>query len=1226
MTKTLAMTVSLAITWLSIGVVVWAGVWFVQRGRSQRDRHSVRRGIVLLTIPTSLLFLITLPQLAYLWTETLWYEQFARNGVSAGYASVFWRIIRTHWAIFFTYTSLGFAFLMLNVMIARRVCPLDADFQHWASARTRLTHRLFALLSLVTAGLMASALMWQWQVVKHARAYDEGHGRIEAVVRHPEASGGSPTHPYLPAPWEPAFHGDIDLLHGLLSNELATEVQSLSLVRFYEEKAGDGHVPENPHYTIRGFLAPEEDGYRVSLELSGPTVLERVAEDASISERERLRRRRTGENYSKSQVFSVVAGKDELPFAAKTLVDELTQSKYLRNGFADPIFHKNVGYYLFKYPRLEWLTLWVKVLLWVSIGIIALQYRFYYHRDSHSMLSALTGVAVHTSALWILLLAAGIWRSLVAREGLLYAKPNIIKSGRIPFGVSYIDLVQIGAYVAYMAVLGVLIVVLIVNLFGRSRKVWYGVAVAWAAAYVLVLWAYPAVVYVVKVRPNPFRVERVFLANHIAMTRHSFNLDAIRQENVIRTLATFDDVASHPEVLKNVQVWDRRVLWERLQQSQTIQQYYEFYPYPDVDRYEINGEQRQVLLAAREINPNKLRTREWFTKRLKYTHGYGAVLAPVNEVEDPGVPRLWVKGIPMQTPSEPGYGDLRITRPEIYYGEVTNEYVLVKTEEQEIDFPLEGVFQLTQYEGRGGVVLGGGLRRLAFASRLDEPLRIALSSLLNPDTRVMMHRNILKRAKRIAPFMRFDPDPYLVIGKDTGKLWWMIDLYTVSRRYPYAQIHRALDANGDPIDNLGGDPHDEPDFEKFNYIRNSAVAVVDPYDGDVRFFVTNPDDPLIKMYVHDFPELFQPMSQMPDELRTHLRYPDYLQWVQASMYALYHVEDPVVFITGGDAWKLPRELFHTNTLQPMMPYYTVLKLPDSERSEFVSVLPFAPPATTKRLTAWLVAGSDGDQYGTLRCYTLSRAEEVDGPEQIENRIDQDTELSGQFTLLGQAGSEVIRGNLLLLPVETKSGENALFYAEPVYLRATGEEGQSMPELKFVIVVADDKLASDTTFQAALRKVFRVGQFSIVQGTITDDHSAPIQDAVITLLSESGAPFASPATTAPDGSYRLENVPPGVYKARVAREGFKTVQVDVTVPEGQPASLSQSMTPSATVSTSSRTLAQIAASANSSLNRYLRLTGEGKLLEAAQSLQQLKEDLQALSAFIEANAPAVSLAP
>lgn len=1208
---------TLAVTVLVFVATILYGIWHIREGRRERTRSRMVRGYGILVFWGGLLLLTMWPHVAYLWTESLWYAHFLRpDGSPARYDAAFWRMLGIHWKIFLVFVLGGGGFLVVNVGVAMRVCPIREGYATWTRLHTRFVHRFLVGGALGVSCLLALGVMGEWEVFAGYRAYREGIGRLPATVQFEGAVGGVAGRDLLPVERSGRFYADIQRFDRVLRASLEPKVARLENVAFYTGTPTIAHRPPKPHYFIKGYLFPiaydvqrHPTRYRLALELSGPTVFERVEDDVEISEAEIQRRRHTGENYRNSQLFEMEVERADIPLAVETLTDRLLESKYLRNGFVEPVFHKNVGYYLFAYPALWWISLWMRVLLWVALGFIAYQYRFYYHRDAHSMTPAVRGVTLHGTVLWILLLGVGIWRSHLAAEGLVYARPHLFKSGRVPFGVSAVDEVQIGMYRVYMIFLAILMGILVVNLVVQSRRIWMGAAIGWVMSYGVLIWGYPALVYFIQVRPNPLRAERIFVQNHLAMTRRAFNLDSIESSYVVRKLAQFEDIVSHPEVLKNVQMWDRRVMWERLQQSHTVQRYYEFHRDPDVDRYLINGELRQVIIAAREIDPDRLPTKEWFSRRLKYTHGYGVVLAPVNEAEEPGVPRFWVKGIPVSTWGE--VSTLRISQPRIYYGEQTKEYCIVGTEELEYDYPVESEFATTTYEGHGGVPLGRGLRRLAFATRLNEPFRIALSSALRSTSRVMFHRDIAERVRRIAPFLEFDPDPFLVIGEETGRLWWVIDAYTVSNRYPHAQPFRPLDPNGKPIDDLGGDFFTEPDLERFNYIRNAGVAVVDPYNGDVFLYVTDREDPFMQVYMWLFPELFLPIEEMPSEIRRHLRYPDYLTWVQASIYALYHVNDPVVFISGGDAWKLPREIFHSNALTPMMPYFTVLTLPGSDRPEFVTILPFAPPATTKRLAAWLVARSDGEQYGDVRCYILPRAEEVDGPEQIENRIDQDTELSGQFTLLGAAGSEVIRGNLLLLPIRTRSNEEALFYVEPVYLRATAEQGQSMPELKFVIVVADDKLAADTTFERSLRKVFKIGETVVATGVVRDERGYGVGGATLSLLLSTGKTVG--ATSEPDGRYRLENVPPGTHRLRVTREGYVGTEIVLTAQLGFPleANVVLKRAP-APPSPPKRSIADIARAAHSALQQYLKSTGEGKLLDAARALEQLKNELEALT--------------
>jgi len=1217
-------TVSLAVNLLLLALTVWYAVWRLWRGKRARDRRQILAGALALLLPGGALFALLWPHLAYLWTESLWYAHFSRGDASAGYDRVLWRVISGRWRIFVTYATLGMAFIGLNVFAAQATCRLAAGREHWAVHSTKAFHRFLLIFGAIAACLLGAILGGQWEAFMHADAYEEGVGRVQATVRLAPVVVGAPGHDAAPSPWDASLSDHIAAVNREVTASLAGALAGLPDVVMAAADAEGGEARVAPHFTVQPRLHPDSagEGYHVFLVLSGATIMEAAGRDPSDQATGLYGRATTAAGYDKQQVFRADGVSPDPGRAAAELVTTLTASELLQDGFSDPVFHRNVGYYLFAFPKARWQSLWLKLLLWATLAVVAYQYRYYYYRDTRSMPRAVRGIAVHATVLWAGLLAVGAWRARIAATALLYATPNGIKSGRVPYGVSYVDFVQIDAYRVYVIALTVLVLALAGNAILRRRRVWYAVGIAWAVAYCGIVWAYPATIYLFQVRPNPFTVERPFLTSHIAMTQRAYRLDAIRQDNALRSLARFDDVVARPEVLTNVQLWDRRVVWERLQQSHTIQPYYVFYPYPDVDRYEIGGELRQVVVAAREVDPSGSATSDWLTRRARYTHGYGVTMAPVNEAEDPGVPRFWIKGIPMQYPEGDEYASLEVKRPEVYYGEITKEYVLVDSTQMEVDYPLDGEVQYSRYAGEGGLHVGRrmGLRRLAFASRLKEPWRVAFSTALRPDTRVMLHRHVLTRAKRLAPFLEFDPDPFLVVGEDTGKLWWVIDLYTTSADYPYAAPFVPRDEEGARIRDLGGANHDEPFFKRMNYIRNSAVAVVDAYNGSVRFYVTDDTDPVLQVQRHHFPELFSPVDAMPDELRSHLRYPDYMLWTQASMYATYHVDDPVAFITRGDAWKLPREKFHSEGLQPMMPYYTVLDMPGEGGPEFVSVIPFAPWVTAKRLSAWLVAGSDRDTYGHLTCYILPRAEEVDGPEQIENRIDQDTELSGQFTLLGQAGSEVIRGNLLLLPVLTQQGAHALVYAEPIYLRATGEQGESMPELKFVIIVADDKLGSDTTFQAALRAVFRVGEFGIVSGTITDASGAAVSEAVVSVFTEAGDPLPGAAVTDPSGAYRIETIMPGRYSLRIAREQYATIAEDIEVATGVPLEVSRALTRATGVPVATRTLADVARSANASLDEYLRATGEGRLVDAATALEQLRVDLRSFRRMVSAASP------
>jgi uncharacterized membrane protein (UPF0182 family) len=534
------------------------------------------------------------------------------------------------------------------------------------------------------------------------------------------------------------------------------------------------------------------------------------------------------------------------------------------------------------------------------------------------------------------------------------------------------------------------------------------------------------------VEPNELAREAPYIENNIRFTNLAYGLDKIQERDFPQaTPLTPKILSDNQTVLKNIRLWDYRPLLQTYQQIQAIRLYYHFLDV-DLDRYTINGEIRQVALAARELDINQLQAPTWVTQRLQFTHGYGVVVNPVNEVTGDGLPQLWVKDFP----PESSVVELKVERPEIYHGEGTADYVFVKTQEREFNYPEGQQNVYANYEGTGGVVLDSYLKRLAFALRLAD-VNMMLSQDFTPTSRVMLHRNITDRASQIAPFLRFDQDPYLIIGDD-GQLYWLLDAYTSSDLFPYAE----------PIGDL-------------NYIRNSVKIVIDAYNGAPTFYAVDPADPLLKSYMAIFPTLFTPLSDMPDWLRAHLRYPEDLFSIQAKLYQTYHMSDVNVFYNKEDLWQTPLESFAGNT-QPVEPYYVVLRLPGETKAEYVLTQPFTPN-NKDNLTAWLAARSDEEHYGQLIVYRFPKQQLIFGPLQIEGRIDQDPEISAQITLWNQSGSQVIRGNLLVLPID-----NALLYVEPLYLQAVN--GQ-IPELKRVIVVSGDQIIMRETLAAALQAFF-----------------------------------------------------------------------------------------------------------------------------------------------------------
>ena len=534
------------------------------------------------------------------------------------------------------------------------------------------------------------------------------------------------------------------------------------------------------------------------------------------------------------------------------------------------------------------------------------------------------------------------------------------------------------------------------------------------------------------VEPNELQRERGFIARNIEFTRAAFGLDRIEERSYEATAQlTSSDILANQETVNNVRLWDPRPLIDIYNQIQHLRLYYNFQD-TDVDRYEINGEYRQVLIGARELYPEFLpeEAQRWVNQRLQFTHGYGAAASPVTEFTDEGRPLFFVQDVPPT-------GDIEINRPEVYYGENTNSYVIVNSETPEFDHPTEeDVPVYVQYQGSGGVHLSSLLRRIAYAWQFGD-INIVISGEILPQSKVLYNRHIQERISHVAPFLQLDADPYLIV--EQGRLVWMQDAYTMTDKYPYSR----------PFD------------ERFNYIRNSVKVVVDAYNGKLQFYIADPQDPLIQTYAKIFPALFKPMDDMSLFLRDHLRYPEDLFSVQSETYLQYHMTDPTVFFNKEDQWSVPLEVFF-GSQQAVEPYYVIMKLPGEEDVEFVLILPFTP-AEKPNMVAWLSARMDGPEYGKLIAYTFPRGVQIDGPVQIEARIDNDTEISQQFTLWNQSGSVVIRGNLLVIPIA-----DSILYVEPVYLRA---EGLPLPELKRVILASANKVVMEPSLDEALEALF-----------------------------------------------------------------------------------------------------------------------------------------------------------
>jgi uncharacterized membrane protein (UPF0182 family) len=587
-------------------------------------------------------------------------------------------------------------------------------------------------------------------------------------------------------------------------------------------------------------------------------------------------------------------------------------------------------------------------------------------------------------------------------------------------------------------------VIAVVNAVRVPRGRWLVAAILPAAVCYVAVQAVGWYVSSFVVKPNELVREKPYIVFNTELTRQAYRLNRVSQrEFPAETTVEAADPQNNQATLQNIRLWDWRALQDTLRQIQEIRTYYDF-PDIDIDRYDIDGTTREVMLAARELNVDKLpeSSRNWINEKLIYTHGYGITMNPVNGFTAEGLPTLILSNMPVQSTVR----GLSVTRPEIYFGELTNTDVYVKTRQKEFNYPQGESNNLTSYEGNGGIVIGGFLRRMIIALDQSDLAKLPFSDDVNKDSRLLMRRNIRDRVSALAPFLTYDPDAYVVLGDD-GRLSWIMDAFTVSDSYPYS-THYRLDNNS------------------INYMRNSVKVVIDAYDGTTTFYVFDTEDPIIAGYRRIFPNLFKDAAMMPAGLRKHVRYPELLLKLQAEVYGLYHMTDPEAFYNREDLWTVATEVGMSEggeqTTQAMQPNFVLMKLPGESGVEFAEILPFTP-ANRNNLIGWIAGRSDGAQYGTSVVYNFPKTKLVDGPLQIEARIDQNAQLSGQLTLWNQQGSHVRRGALLVIPTG-----KALLYAEPIYLQA---ERSPMPELRLVVLALQDRLAYGPTFESAMASLF-----------------------------------------------------------------------------------------------------------------------------------------------------------
>ena len=707
--------------------------------------------------------------------------------------------------------------------------------------------------------------------------------------------------------------------------------------------------------------------------------------------------------------------------------------KYLNKtdfNLADPVLHRDISFYAFTLPIYLFLKAWS--LGTVILTVVAVSFLYLVSGNISFETNKLTMTDQSKKHIIFLILLITIiiaWNYWLKVYLLLFSKRGVI------YGAGFVDIkVSRPAYFIMIVVTLFITVMTYLGIKKRSFKqplIGFGLLIG---AAIVITGMIPGIVQKISVEPNELVRELPYIKHNINFTRKAFNLDTIEREAfpVAKSL-TAADFAPEEGIMKNIRLWDHRPLKATFSQIQEFRLYYDFYDV-DFDRYHFGDDYRQVMLSAREINYEEIPTeaKTWVNEKLQYTHGYGLVMAPVNEIGEEGLPVLIVKDIPPKI-SVP----LQLDRPEIYYGEQTIPYVIVNTKLPEFDYPKGDTNVTTQYEGPGGIEIKNSMRKFLFAIQMKS-LEIIFTQYLNPDSRLLVYRSIQERVPKIAPFLQFDPNPYLVVHD--GRLFWIVDAYTRTDRFPYSNPH--------------GDG--------YNYIRNSVKIIVDAYTGDVQFYIIDDEDPLIQTYSNIFPNLFKDISEMPEGLFEHIRYPLYIFSVQADLYSTYHMTDPQVFYNKEDKWHIPREIYGEEETD-MIPYYTIIKFPDNgQNEEFVLILPFTP-INKNNMLAWIAAKCDPENYGRIIEYKFPKEKLIYGPLQIESRIDQNSEISQLFTLWGQKGSSVIRGNLLVIPIK-----DSLIYVEPIYLRA---EQSELPELKRVIIGYQDNIEIGLTLEDALYKTF-----------------------------------------------------------------------------------------------------------------------------------------------------------
>jgi uncharacterized membrane protein (UPF0182 family) len=793
----------------------------------------------------------------------------------------------------------------------------------------------------------------------------------------------------------------------------------------------------------------------------------------------------------------------------------------------DPIFGKSLGFYLFSLPFYDLVSSWLfgvtVIILFAALAysLLGLPQTVLKPSVRWSSGAAFRGVCC---ALALVLLVLS-WRTYLSRFPYLWQDHPIFS------GVTYTEAhYTLPALLFVMVALIIGAIVSLVNAFSVKRFSLLVIAVALPlGVYILGVVLVPAYIQSFIVKPNELDRETPYISHNLEWTRRGFGLEQIElRDYEAETSIAALDLQNNRASVDNIRLWDWRALQDTLRQIQAIRTYYDF-PDVDVDRYVVGGQTRQMMIAPREINDAKMPPSglNWINQRLIYTHGYGVTMNSANGFTSEGLPQFVLSNMPVQATAP----DVKVTRPEIYYGELTDRYVYVNTNQQEFDYPQGDTNTYTSYQGTGGIRIGNRLRRMLLAWSLGDLSKLPFSNDIRSDSRVLINRNVRAIVNGVAPFLTYDKDPYIVVSNE-GRLFWIFDAFTESAYFPYSTHH---DVAGNSV----------------NYVRNSVKVVIDAYNGSANFYVFDKQDPLIAAYQRVFPGLFRDASEMAADLRTHVRYPETLLRAQGEVYNLYHTQNPKTFFQREDAWNIANRITLDKDAKkqttPIDPYYVLMQLPGEPQSmEFVLILPFTP-VNRNNLIGWIAGRSDGENYGKLLAYNFPKSRLIDGPLQIDARIDQNAQLSGQFTLWNQQGSRVIRGHLLVIPLG-----RSLLFVEPIYLQA---EHSPMPELRIVVLATHEKLAYGSTFGEAMTNLF-------------GDAARALQ----------------PSQTSPAQPGQAGSTQPGQ--------------------PGAPASPGAAASP-----TPSQNLQQLVNRAIQEFEDYQRLTAEGKLGEAGQKLEQHRRTLE-----------------